>query len=178
MEFKLIVCINSKNVIGRNGSLLFHIKNDMMNFKRLTSDNIVVMGRKTFDSLPNKKPLPQRENIVLTSNESFNAEGITKMMSIDEICLKYKDKNDKDKILFVIGGASIYNQFLAKDLIDEIILTRVVSDTSLEPNDAVIEPYWEDNKKWKKTFETDIIHDTKTHLDYEYVVYQKINNHD
>ena len=68
MKIKLIVCINNKNVIGRNGGLLFHIKNDLQNFKRMTSDNVVIMGKNTFDTLPNSQPLPNRINIIITND--------------------------------------------------------------------------------------------------------------
>ena len=69
--FKIIACINQKRALGKDGKLLYTIKNDLLNFKRQTLGNVVIMGRKTFESLPNKEPLKDRINIILTSNEEY-----------------------------------------------------------------------------------------------------------
>lgn len=129
--FKLIACINNKNYIGKDGKLLYHIKNDMKFFKKMTTDNVVIMGRKTFESLPNKKPLQNRINVIITSNKEFcidecnNAYIVSSIKDAIELCksLFY------DKDWYVIGGASIYKQFLKENLIDTMYLTRVCDDT-------------------------------------------------
>ena len=69
--FKIIACINQKRALGKDGKLLYTIKNDLANFKRMTVGNVVIMGRKTFESLPNGEPLKDRINIILTSNEEY-----------------------------------------------------------------------------------------------------------
>ena len=128
--FKIIACINKKGVIGKDGKLLYTIKNDLANFKRMTSFNgVVIMGRKTFESLPNGEPLKDRVNIILTSNVEY---GVTPSDNVF-ITNSIEDTVDlckalfPDKELFVIGGESIYQQFLDKGLVSEMRLT-VVND--------------------------------------------------
>lgn len=98
----LIVAVDEKMGIGYDNHLLEAIPEDLKRFKSLTTGHIVIMGRKTWDSLPNK-PLPNRKNIVISSQKQEN------FMTTAE-CLNYiKDINDD---VFVIGGASVYRFFL------------------------------------------------------------------
>lgn len=131
MKFKLIACVNQKGAIGKDGGLLYHIGNDMANFKRMTLNNVVIMGKNTFDSLPNKEPLKDRINIIITSSNDFNVKQefdnvyiVHSINDVIELCQAFFE----DKELFVIGGASIYHQFLSKGLIDEMRLTMVKDD--------------------------------------------------
>ena len=80
--FKIITCINKKGVIGNEGKLLYHIKNDLANFKRMTVGNVVIMGRKTFESLPGGKPLNDRINIVLTHDAEWGTRSMSKSCRI------------------------------------------------------------------------------------------------
>ena len=73
-KFKIIACINQKKALGKDGKLLYHIGNDLANFKRMTVGNVVVMGRKTYESLPNGEPLKNRINVIVTSNEEFGVD--------------------------------------------------------------------------------------------------------
>lgn len=108
------------NVIGVNGDLVLRVPEDMRRFKELTSGNTVVMGRKTWDSLP-RKPLPDRENIVLSRDESFNPEGASVFTSVDKVVELARSKN-----VFVIGGAEVYKQFLPHaDALFETLMFRV-----------------------------------------------------
>ena len=122
-NFKLIACVNEKLALGKDNQLLYRIKSDLQNFKRMTTNNVVIMGRKTFESLPNG-PLPNRVNIVLTTYSNYPAEGCIIAHSFQEvfqICsTKYFDKE-----WYVIGGASTYDMFLREDAIYEILLTTV-----------------------------------------------------
>ena len=131
MKFKLIACVNQKGAIGKDGGLLYHIGNDLANFKRMTLNNVVIMGKNTFDSLPNKEPLKDRINIIITSSNDFNVKQefdnvyiVKSINDVVELCQAFFE----DKELFVIGGASIYHQFLSKGLIDEMRLTMVKDD--------------------------------------------------
>lgn len=129
MKYNIIACINSKHALGRNGRLLYHIKEDMELFKSLTTGNIVVMGRKTYESIPNA-PLKNRINVIITSDVDYLKENkdpnIVVVHSFDE-AVSYCDKiNDKE--CFVIGGASIYNTFLEKDIVDTLYITYVYED--------------------------------------------------
>ena len=103
-----IVAVDNQWAIGSKGNLLFRLKDDMKYFKEKTIGNVVVMGRKTFESFP-KGALPDRINIVITRDESFTAEGVIVAHSIEqamEIAHTY------DKEIFCIGGEQIYRQML------------------------------------------------------------------
>lgn len=101
----LIACVDKNWGIGKNGSLLFSIKQDMEFFKSKTIGKTVVMGRKTFDTLG--KPLKGRKNVVLTHNPDFKHEGVIVCRSVDEV-LKICENDE----IFVIGGSEIYERFL------------------------------------------------------------------
>lgn len=120
---KLIVSVDLNHGIGKNGGLLFHIQTDMDRFRELTTGNAVVMGRKTLESLPGGRPLPNRRNIVLTRDSEYNAEGIIVCNTIKELC-DMTAQLDCD--IFIIGGGEIYRQLLP--LCDTAYITRVYAD--------------------------------------------------
>lgn len=123
----MIVAIDNKNGIGKDNTLLYNIKEDMHRFKVLTIGHNVIMGSKTFESLPNKKPLTGRHNIVLTRD-------IDKYK--DDICDNLEFENDFSKLLtsikdsqieyFVIGGEQIYKMFLPYS--ERLYITEIDSD--------------------------------------------------
>lgn len=116
MTIELIVAMSNNYAIGNNNKLLWHIPEDLRRFKELTSGHSVLMGRNTWESLPEKyRPLPNRENFVLSSNKSFIANGAETLHSLDLIPLREK--------LFVIGGSEIYRQTI--QYADIIHLTQV-----------------------------------------------------
>lgn len=131
-KFKIIACINQKRVLGKEGKLLYHINSDIANFARMTSFNgVVIMGRKTYESLPNEEPLKDRINIIITSNEDYGVdpkhENVFIVHSVKdavELCEAFF----YDKEVFVIGGESIYREFMSGDLVDEMRLTIVNDD--------------------------------------------------
>lgn len=144
-KFKIIACINQKRVLGNEGKLLYHIGNDLTNFKRMTVGNVIIMGRKTFESLPNNEPLKDRVNIIITNNEEYGVSAEFKNVYIVhsvkdavELC----DAFFGDKEVFVIGGESIYRQFMEENLVDEMRLTIVNDDAD---GDAVFPEYNEDD---------------------------------
>ena len=105
---KLIAATDQNWAIGRKGKLLVSIPEDMKYFRDTTTDHVVVMGRKTLESFPGGKPLPNRVNIVLTANPAYQAKGAVIVHSLDELA-KELEKYDTDDI-FVIGGEKIYRQ--------------------------------------------------------------------
>ena len=110
--------------IGKNNDLMWHLPNDMKFFKEKTTDNIVVMGRKNYESIPEKyRPLPNRENVILTRNKDFKAEGCIVLHSFDELLQYYE--NEEDRTMFIIGGGEIYKEALKKDIVDEMYITKV-----------------------------------------------------
>ena len=127
--FKIIVCTNNNNAIGKNGKLLYHISEDLRNFKRMTIGQIVVMGRKTFESLPYGKALTDRINIVITSyvDKQCEKDGAIFVPSIDEAINVCKAVGE-EKEWYVIGGGSIYSQFIERGLVDTIYQTQVIDN--------------------------------------------------
>jgi dihydrofolate reductase len=119
MAIILVACTDIGMGIGDSeGSLLFDLPKDMAHFKSVTTGKHVVMGRKTWDSLP-VKPLPKRKNYVLTNSESFEVQGKTKVLhSIDEVIQMSKSKD-----VYVIGGGEIYKQLI--EHADRLIITHV-----------------------------------------------------
>lgn len=117
---KAIVAVSSDWGIGYKNKLLFHIPEDMKRFKELTIHNVVIMGRKTFESLPNQNPLKDRTNIVITSSsKEFGKDVITTTFeNLQDILGMYQSKN-----CFVIGGESVYLQLL--DRCDIIYVTKI-----------------------------------------------------
>lgn len=107
---KAIVAVDRLWGIGKDGKLLFRIKEDMEFFKKMTTGKVVVMGKKTFDSLPNGEPLKDRINLVITSNKSYKSHDNVIFGNIDEINEEIKKYNTDD--VFIIGGESIYKQFI------------------------------------------------------------------
>ena len=117
----IIVAVASNGAIGKDNDLLWHIPEDFKWFKKHTKGNAVVMGKKTWESLPTR-PLPGRTNIVITDNPDDNFEGAVMVGSIQEAV----DKMDDEKENFIIGGGSIYSQFMP--LAHKFYLTRVHRD--------------------------------------------------
>ena len=114
----IIVAIAENNAIGKDNDLLWHIPSDLKRFKKITSGHTVIMGRRTFESLP-RRPLPNRRNIVITDIRDEMLEGCEMAYSIDEALAKCESPEEN----FVIGGASVYRQFLP--FADRLYLTLV-----------------------------------------------------
>ncbi|MCR5149948.1 MAG: dihydrofolate reductase [Clostridiales bacterium] len=117
---KAIVSVDKNWGIGCGSDLLFHIPGDMKFFKEKTTGNVVVMGLATFLSLPKQEPLKDRVNIVLCDNPDWKAQGVTVVHSSKELTEEIK-KYDTDSV-FIIGGASVYSQFVP--LCSEAYITK------------------------------------------------------
>jgi dihydrofolate reductase len=115
----IIAALGDNRELGKNNQLLWHIKADLVHFKNLTTGHPVIMGRKTFESIG--RPLPNRDNIIVTRDKNFTAEEC-KIMSSLEDAIGYASILDFDEI-FIIGGASIYSQ--AIKFADKLYLTLV-----------------------------------------------------
>ena len=116
--FSIIACIGKNRELGKNNQLIFHVKDDMKFFRETTSGHKIVMGRKTWESLPGK--LPHRENIVLSSRDFDGPDRI-----IHDIEQFIHDHRDSDEEIFIIGGGSIYEAFLP--YVTTLYLTEVDS---------------------------------------------------
>jgi dihydrofolate reductase len=117
-EIAIIVALDEKNAIGKNGNLLCHLPNDLKHFKRITENYTVVMGRKTFESLP-KGALPNRKNIVLTSGKAEDFPGCRICRTPEEIRTATTD----DEKIFIIGGAQLYRTALP--CVNRLYITRI-----------------------------------------------------
>ena len=117
----IIVAIAENGAIGKDNQLLWHISDDLKRFKKITAGHKIIMGRNTLLSLP-KWPLPNRTNIVITDNKAEQFAGCEMVFSIEEAV----SKCGKEEECFIIGGASIYRQFLP--LADKLYITRVYKD--------------------------------------------------
>ncbi|GAB5419312.1 MAG: dihydrofolate reductase [Crocinitomicaceae bacterium] len=124
MKVSLIVAMDLDRGIGRNNDLMWHLPNDMKFFKETTQHQIVVMGRKNFDSIPEKyRPLPNRENVVLTRNTAFTAENCKVFHSLEDCLEAYK--NETERTVFIIGGGEIYRLALETDALSEMFITHI-----------------------------------------------------
>ena len=106
----LIVAVDKNWAIGHKGKLLVTIPADQKLFREETKGKVVVMGRKTLESLPSGQPLRDRTNVVITRNEQYEKKGVIVMHSVEETLEYLKQFNSDD--IFVIGGEEIYRQFL------------------------------------------------------------------
>jgi dihydrofolate reductase len=122
MYISLIVAIAQNGIIGRENQLIWHLPDDLKQFKRLTTGHPIIMGRKTFESIG--KPLPNRTSIVITRSKNWAFEGVVVVHSVEE-ALEVAGQTGTDEA-FVIGGAEIYRVTLP--LANKIYLTEVKAD--------------------------------------------------
>ena len=109
---KIIAAVDKNWAIGKKGQMLVSIPADQKLFRQETLGKVVVMGRKTLESLPGGRPLDGRTNIVLTHDTSFQVKGATVVHSMEEALAELSKYQDDD--IFIIGGQSIYEQFLPR----------------------------------------------------------------
>lgn len=121
---KLIAAADKNWAIGKDGELLVRISEDMKNFSAITTGNVIVMGRKTLESFPGGKPLPNRVNIVLTHEKDYNGKGAIVVHSEEELWEELS-KYDTDSI-FVTGGESIYRYAASILMIQHILLVLIM----------------------------------------------------
>lgn len=160
----LIVAHTRNNVVGSKGDIPWKLPDDLKRFKTLTTGNTIIMGRKTFESKPLGKPLPNRRNIVVTRNKDFAFNGVEVASSLDEALKMAKG----DKEVFVIGGGEIYKQAMPKaDKIFATVLQAEIEGDTFFPR--VNLQNWQLDKLEKHV-------DTKSGLEYYYADYSKRDN--
>lgn len=118
-KISLIAAVAENLAIGKNNQLLWHLPEDLKRFKEITKNHPIIMGQKTFESIG--RPLPSRTNIVITNDPNFKAEGSVVVHSLTEAV--EAGKNTGTNEIFVIGGGSIYKQFLPQA--DKLYITKV-----------------------------------------------------
>lgn len=159
----LIAAVDKNWAIGYQNKLLTSIPEDMKFFRQTTTGKVVVMGRKTLESFPGKNPLKNRTNIVLTKNPSYQAEGAIVVHNEDELREELKKYDSED--IFVIGGESIYRQFL--DECDKAYITKI---EYVYTADAYF-PNLDEKEEWKITAESE--EHTCFDLEYFFLTYEK-----
>lgn len=160
----IIVAISENGAIGYKGDLVYHLSADLKRFKALTTGHTVLMGRKTFESLP-KGALPNRRNIVLTRQQGVSFPGTEVYPSITE-ALAHCTPDEK---VFVIGGAQIYTQAL--DMADELEIT-LVHDTPAQADTFF--PDYNSTGQWQLTAREDHEPDEKNPHPYSFITYRRI----
>jgi dihydrofolate reductase len=156
-KISIIVAIAKMNAIGRKNDLLTYISNDLKRFKALTSGHPVIMGRKTFDSLPNG-PLPNRRNIIISRNEGLKIEGAEVVHSPEEALQLFQDEE-----VFVIGGATIYEAFLPKA--SKLYLTCI--DQFFNHADTFFPEI--NSEEWQETYREEITDDHQNDFNYSFI---------
>lgn len=126
---KLIACVNNNWGIGKNGSLLYHISDDLKRFKNLTYNNIVIMGRKTWEGIPNGY-LEGRINIVISKTKQNFPDNVIVVEDINKLKQILKKINSNDDNTWVIGGETIYNLFI--HYCNEAYITMVDDDSDAD----------------------------------------------
>jgi dihydrofolate reductase len=156
-----IVSIDANNGIGLNGKLLCPLSDDLKRFKKITSGKKIIMGRKTFDSLPHI--LPNRTHIVITRNENLIIQDTSVIISNDLNSLIEEYKNSEEEV-FLIGGEDIFKEALSH--CKKIYLTKI--NASFDADKFL--PYF-DKDEYITSFESDFILDEKTKVKFQYIDY-------
>lgn len=157
----IIVAVSEDLGIGKNNELLWHLPEDLRRFKKLTYGNTVIMGKKTWESLP-KRPLPGRKNIVLTDIPHENLENSVTAYSIEDAL----SKCEKGEEIFIIGGESVYRQFM--NFADRLYITHVHKKAAADVYFPEIDP-----KIWKVIEKEEFKPDGKEEIPYTYIIYER-----
>ena len=159
MAITIIVAKSNNGIIGKDGDLPWRLPEDLKRFKRLTTGNIVVMGRKTYDSIG--RPLPNRKNIVISRNTSLKIEGVEVEQDLIDVLKRNQEEN-----VYVIGGGQIYVDALP--LTEKLEITEVdvelVGDTSFPEIDS---------SHWNEIFREKRV-DSESNLTYSFVSLERI----
>jgi dihydrofolate reductase len=154
----IVAAVDRNWAIGKNGNLLYRIPADMVNFREITTGKTIVYGRKTLKTFPGKKPLKNRENLILTHDADFSCDGATIIHDITDL------DNYPSNDLYVIGGASIYQQLFQKC---KYALITYIDSVTLD-SDAFF-PDLSQLTNWEILYETSYLH--YQGLPYKYVTY-------
>ena len=164
-RINIIVAASNNNVIGKGNDIPWKLPTDLKNFKQITDGSVVIMGRKCWESLPEKfRPLPNRLNMVVTRNEDFIANGCAVYNDLGYILNFFYSTDDKADV-FVIGGGEIYKA--AFSYAEKLHLTRVLTDVE---GDVYLEGF--DETEWNLISRSDVMEENGYQFVFEY--YEKI----
>lgn len=166
MKVSLIVAVAENGVIGKDNDLIWNLPKDMRFFKETTWGHHVIMGRKNFESIPERyRPLTNRTNVVITRQNNFQAEGCVVVNSL-EAALEVAQHNS-DYEPFIIGGGQIYKLALEGNFVDKIYFTKV--HNSFEGDTF----FPELSDKWKEVNRKDYEADEKHAYNFSIITYEK-----
>ena len=160
-NISIIVAVGKNLEIGKDNQLLWHISEDLKYFKKVTSGKTIVMGNNTWQSLP-FKPLPKRQNIVLSRQKDLQIEGAVVVSEINQLSQFLNPEEEA----FVIGGAMIYKQFM--EIADKIYITRVNQNFDADTFFPEI-----DLNIWEKVDQSEWFLDEKSQLEYCFETYKR-----
>jgi dihydrofolate reductase len=160
-KISIIVAIAENYAIGKDNDLLWHISNDLKRFKTLTNGHVVVMGKRTYYSLPTR-PLPNRTNLVITDVRGEQIDHCLMAYSIEEAI----EKMDAEKENFIIGGGSIYRQFMP--YAQKLYITRVHKDFDADTFFPEISP-----DEWELTESLKVDDDPQNDFSYSFEIYTR-----
>jgi len=159
----VIAAIASNNALGKDNDLIWHLPADLKRFKKVTTGHYILMGRNTYESIG--KPLPNRTTIIITRNKNYFKEGCLIANSLEQAIEMSKEQAQ----VFIIGGAQIYKETIAKNLAQQLDITLVHKDFEADVYFPEIDP-----KIWKEVVRENFKADEKNKLDYSFISYQKI----
>lgn len=159
----LIVAVDKNWAIGNKLELLVRIPNDHKMFREETTGKVVVLGRKTLETFPNKLPLKNRTNIILSTNKEYKVKDAIVVHSIEELLVQLEQYNTKD--VYIIGGGSIY-----KELLPYCDVAHVTKIEHAYEADAYF-PNLDEDKEWEITAESEEL--TYFDLEYRFVKYER-----
>ena len=170
MIISLVVAMDDNGVIGIDGKLPWRLSSDLKHFKEVTMGKPIIMGRKTFKPIVMGRkthesigrPLPGRENIILTRDKNYQAEGCTVLNSLDDLFLHCRYHEE----VMITGGAELYKQFLPRAQLIYLteIHTQITGDTFFPGYNA---------DEWEEIARQDFKHDEKNDFDYSFVVLRR-----
>lgn len=155
----IIVAVAENNIIGGDNNLLWHIPEDLKRFKEITSGNTIIMGRKTFESLPGV--LPNRKHIIITRDKNYSVDNpnVEVIHSLSEVINKYKNTPET---AFIIGGGEVYKQLIHS--VDKIFLTKVYKSFNGDTTFPQI-----DFNEFNIEFESEILTCEKNGINYKFI---------
>ena len=158
MSYSIIAAIAKNRELGKDNDLIWHLPNDLKFFREVTSNHTIIMGRNTFESLP--RMLPNRKHIVLTSRDGLPSE-VEVYRELKQILEKYKDTEEE---IFIIGGASIYTQFLEHS--SKLYLTEIDAE---EETASVYFPEFD-----QQQYDREVLQENEDNgISYKHVLYIK-----
>ena len=167
MIVSLIAALSQNRVIGKNNDLPWHLPDDMKYFMQTTSGHHVIMGRKNYDSIPEKfRPLPNRTNIVVTRQKNFVAPNCIVVNSIEEGLAIARKNNETEA--FIIGGSEIYNQGFA--MANRLYLTEIHATIEGDTYFPIFE-----KSQWKEVSRRHHLTDERHKFPFDFVVFERDN---